>query len=1060
MKYSVDFHVHSHYSRATSKNLVPEHLNYWAKLKGVDVIGSGDCVHPGWLSELKEKMEPAGNGLYRLKKEYQIKDNELSSRLRARDTFFMLTGEISSIYKKNGRVRKIHSVCVFPDFVVTEKFQGKLAKIGNIQSDGRPILGLDARDLLEMVLESSEQSYLIPAHIWTPWFALLGSKSGFDSVRECFDDLTDAVFAVETGLSSDPPMNRACSFLDSFRLVSNSDAHSPEKLGREANLFDTELSYQAIFDSLKTGDGFSGTIEFFPQEGKYHYDGHRKCNICWDPLETIQHNGVCPVCLKPVTKGVMYRVAELADRSDDPPPNIRKDFYSVTGLCDLLAEISGKGNTSKQVQSDYFQLLGKLGSELFILLFCDIPSIQKAGGDLLAEGIRRLRNAQVYIDEGFDGEFGRITVFEKDELKSFADGTLFALSTIAEQSPGKGVSQTSHKGSIEFNIAEFQNAYRSQSPVTNSSDDHNNCEQTQGQINGIEHKEGVCMILAGPGAGKTRVLTERIVHLISDQSVSPDAILAITFSNKAAEEMRHRVSVKIQSESVPIMTFHAFGLSILKKYLAVFKKDEHFCIIDDEEKEEIITLVPAVEKRAVNKIKKQIEQYKQGINSDESIIPVLQAYENLLQARNAFDLDDLIYLPVLLFRQYPDILSSYREQYRWILVDEYQDINARQYELIRLLAGDENPNLFVIGDPNQAIYGFRGSDVRFIEQLKNDYPELTLLRLEKSFRCPDRVLKAAGQVVRQKTGSEGNPDDIKIEITEYETGRSEADGIAGQIEKMIGGVRSFSIDSGISDGTEYSGISSFSDFAVLCRTSAQFDSFITAFKNHGIAYQVVGLEPFYKREPLNSMLHALKSMYYQADQTKYSTDFLSLEVKTAINDMMTRRSKLSQILEYCMDRIDVTQDDRKRILELNALYDDDYSSFFRALTTRQGTDDYDSRSQGVSLMTIHAAKGLEFNAVFIPGCEQGILPFELFGPRTEDEMKEEERLFYVAVTRTKKYLFVTYARTRQLKERFIQQPKSSFIDRIEQDFLNFGRRQPRSYAPSMQLSLFDTLETE
>ncbi|MFH1727152.1 MAG: endonuclease Q family protein [Pseudomonadota bacterium] len=398
MEFIADFHIHSHYSIATSKNLVPEELNRWGKIKGIDVIGTGDCIHPGWQAELKEKLKPSENGLFQLKKNHQ--------------SYFMLTGEISSIYKKNGKCRKNHNICVFPDFKSAKKVSKKLDKIGNINSDGRPILGLDSKNLLEIVLESSEKAFLIPAHIWTPWFSLFGSKSGFDTIEECFEDLTAEIFALETGLSSDPEMNRYLSSLDRYTLVSNSDAHSCEKLGREANLFDTDLSYDGIYNSLKTKTGFKGTIEFFPEEGKYHLDGHRKCGIAWTPEETKKHKGICPVCNKEVTKGVLYRVMELADRKKSEK---LEEFKSITSLASLLAQTLNKKNPScKTVQNKYFELIEKLGSEFHILLNEDIENIKEAGEEKLALGIYNLRNKKVIIKPGFDGEFGKVSVFENN----------------------------------------------------------------------------------------------------------------------------------------------------------------------------------------------------------------------------------------------------------------------------------------------------------------------------------------------------------------------------------------------------------------------------------------------------------------------------------------------------------------------------------------------------------------------------------------------------------------------------------------------------------------------
>jgi uncharacterized protein (TIGR00375 family) len=421
MKFIADFHIHSPYSRATSKQLTPEWLDYWAKIKGIDLLGTGDCIHPAWLDELEDKLVPAANGLYTLKPSSCI-TQELPPVLAHKKVHFALTTELSSIYKKNGAVRKVHTVCVFPDFKAARQMQSKLARVGNITADGRPILGLDATHILEMVLEIGRGSFLFPAHIWTPWFSVLGSRSGFDTPDECFEELTEHIFCVETGLSSDPPMNRRCSFLDKFRLISNSDAHSPEKLGREANMFDADFSFDGIVRALKDDDGFLGTIEFFPEEGKYHLDGHRKCDICWDPDQTKAHNGRCSVCGQPVTKGVLSRVIERADRANPDAFYGKQTFLSITPLPSLVSEVLNKKNTtSKAVRNEYRRIISSLGAEFDILLFRALDEIKEQAGERISEGIRRLRAGRVHIEAGYDGEFGTIKVFDQQEREKQRD---------------------------------------------------------------------------------------------------------------------------------------------------------------------------------------------------------------------------------------------------------------------------------------------------------------------------------------------------------------------------------------------------------------------------------------------------------------------------------------------------------------------------------------------------------------------------------------------------------------------------------------------------------------
>lgn len=447
-----DLHIHYRYSMATSKKMDPEHLDYWSRLKGINLVGTGDCTHPGWLKELEEKLTPlaskrasagesGADGVFALRDDYRLPLPELPST--PTPPRFMLTGEISCIYKRDGRVRKIHNLVFLPGFQEARRFQRKLARWGSIESDGRPILKIDSRDLLEMLLETSSEGVLIPAHIWTPWFSVLGAKSGFDSLKECYGDLTPHVPAIETGLSSDPPMNWLVSSLDDFRIVSFSDAHSPEKLGREATLFGRGASegedglfhsssdkgrqgwfgYYHIVAALRGKGAFfgegslriKGTVEFFPQEGKYHLDGHRKCGVCGD----VQGTGICPICGKPLTRGVLGRVRELADRenpAEQPDTEKRSDrlpYYSLVSLKDLLSQIEGVGKNTKRVHQRYLALLKALGPELPLLLTAKIADIAAAreGGDALAEAIRRMRSGNLYIEPGYDGEYGRISVF-------------------------------------------------------------------------------------------------------------------------------------------------------------------------------------------------------------------------------------------------------------------------------------------------------------------------------------------------------------------------------------------------------------------------------------------------------------------------------------------------------------------------------------------------------------------------------------------------------------------------------------------------------------------------
>ncbi len=415
MRFIGDLHIHSKYSRATSAGMVPEDLWKWAQLKGITVIGTGDFTHPRWFGELSDKLEPAGNGLFALKKEFQSASVPESCK---GNPSFLLSVEISCIYRKNEKTRKVHCVLFAPDFETAAKIGLALSKIGNISSDGRPILGLDAKELLKITLDASPDAMLIPAHLWTPHFSVLGAASGFDSVEECFEELTSHIFAVETGLSSDPAMNRRLSALDKFTLISNSDAHSPPKIGREANVFDTDVSYKAITEAIKTKQGFTGTLEFFPEEGKYHHDGHRVCGVSFSPEETIRHGYLCPVCGKRLTVGVMHRVEKLADRRPGFVPDNSPDFHSLIPLPEIISEAMKVGVNSKAVNGEYLRLLSRLGNEFTILFETPLEEIGKASGvPLVREAIARMREGKVYIAPGYDGEYGKIRIFEEFERK-------------------------------------------------------------------------------------------------------------------------------------------------------------------------------------------------------------------------------------------------------------------------------------------------------------------------------------------------------------------------------------------------------------------------------------------------------------------------------------------------------------------------------------------------------------------------------------------------------------------------------------------------------------------
>lgn len=411
MKTIADLHIHSRFSMATSKEGTPENLDFWARKKGISLIGTGDFTHPVWREELKERLVSEGNGLYRLRDAYV---KEESRKFPGEGTRFVVSGEISSIYKKNGKTRKVHNVILLPSLEAADVMAQRLEKIGNIHSDGRPILGLDSHDLLEMMLDVCPEGILIPAHIWTPHFSVLGAKSGFDSVEECFEELAPYIHALETGLSSDPAMNWRISKLDRYQLVSNSDAHSPSKLGREANLLDIDCSYEGLYRAIQTGEGLEGTVEFFPEEGKYHFDGHRKCGVSLSPVEAERLGGICPVCGKKLTMGVDHRVEQLADRAEGFVKKDGKKYESLVPLPEVISACMGYSTASKKVQGCFEQMIQTLGTEFDILRNVPSEDIKSCAGERIAEGIENVRNGKVKRIPGYDGEYGKIQLFDEN----------------------------------------------------------------------------------------------------------------------------------------------------------------------------------------------------------------------------------------------------------------------------------------------------------------------------------------------------------------------------------------------------------------------------------------------------------------------------------------------------------------------------------------------------------------------------------------------------------------------------------------------------------------------
>ena len=1071
MTFYADLHVHSKYSRATSRNCDLEHLAIWARKKGISIVGTGDFTHPAWRAELKEKLVPAEPGLFRLRPDLEkFVEERLPAACRSRRTAvrFMLSVEISTIYKKFDKTRKIHHLIYTPDFDSTDRVVDSLSRIGNLHSDGRPILGLDSRHLLEIALESGPDSYLVPAHIWTPWFAALGSKSGFDAIDDCYGDLAPHIFAVETGLSSDPPMNWRVSSLDRFRLVSNSDAHSPEKLGREVCVFDTELDYFALRKALETGQGYEGTLEFFPEEGKYHLDGHRNCHVRLSPGETREREGLCPACGKPLTVGVMHRVEDLADRAEEAaPPETAGTMQSLVPLPEILSEIHQVGPKSKRVAQHYESLLGQLGPELQLLNTLPLEDIEPAASPLVTEAVSRLRKQEVIRHAGYDGVYGTIRLFRDAELRQYTRGaSLFreesAAAPSAEGEPAPlpvDAGARSAAGGLRQPEASSppppeKSSPRRRSPVgglrqteasspsppekssprrrsrSRSTPDDRPTDILAGldadQRRAVESVTGPLLIVAGPGSGKTRTLTRRIAHLVTNHAVPPARCLAVTFTRRAAGEMRDRLRTLLPDawERVPLHTFHSLGLSILREHHNAAGLQRGFRVASDAERIQLLKdALDVSEKKARGRLS-AISHAKRTRASPagEGPAEAFEAYERAMEARNLCDFDDLVIRAADALESTPALRAQYRQRHRWVSIDEYQDVDEQQVRLMKQLVPPHG-NLCAIGDPDQAIYSFRGADVRFFSEFQRDFPAAGIVRLTRNYRSDRNIVALSSQVIARSGSAlrsvpvvEDAPD--LVTLHEAPTEKAEAEFIVQSLEYTLGGHSFFSIDSGRSadaGGHDFS----FSDFAVLYRTEAQVPALVEALKRSGMPFQHRSHRRLLDHPGVTTVIDALREAPGPGSVRE------QLEASCLGGD---RRG--AQMLEAC-----------ELLRPAAVACGEDLERFLSDLSLGTEVDTWDPRADRISLLTLHAAKGLEFPVVFIVGCENGLLPLT-WGKASQADLDEERRLFYVGVTRAKTKLYLCRAAKRLWRGKIRELPPSPYLTDIEEQLLERRRSRP------------------
>jgi uncharacterized protein (TIGR00375 family) len=1020
-----DLHIHSKYSRACSRDLELETLTWWARRKGITLLGTGDFTHPAWYDHLRETLVPAEPGLLRINPEKEADVLRRLPPLLAGDgqpVRFLLSVEISTIYKRDDRTRKVHHLIYLPDLDAVARFNARLGRVGNLGADGRPILGLDSRDLLEITLEASPDGYLVPAHVWTPWFSALGSKSGFDAVADCYADLAPHIFAVETGLSSDPEMNWRVSSLDSYRLVSNSDAHSPQALAREATVLSTPLDYFAVREALRTGDGLQGTIEFFPEEGKYHADGHRACGVNWPPRQTRAAQGRCPECGKPLTVGVLHRVEELADRPEGYRPDGAPGVTHLIQLHQILGEIAGVGAKSKTVDGQLNTLVAALGPELAILRTVPVEEISRVGGELLGEAVARLRRGQVHRTPGFDGEYGVIRLFDPAELRTGGDG-LFEVPAPArrrEAAPRKRGVRPAEAGPPPTRtpppppppLAAPASPHEPLEPMLAGME-----EVGTGLLDRLDALQrvaasapgGPLLIVAGPGTGKTRTLTHRIAYLCAERGVDPAGCLAITFTRRAAEELRTRLDALLGpvAAEVTVGTFHALGLSILRENAAAAGLSERFRVA--EEADRLAAVAEAVGLGA-DAAEREARRLLAALPTDESL---RQEYAKCLHAHDLVDLDELLTLPVALLSEDPSLVDRYRSRWGWVFVDEYQDVDPVQYALLRLLCPPEG-NLCAIGDPDQAIYSFRGADVSFFLRFASDFSEPRMVRLTRNYRSAAPILAAAVQAVAPTTLVPGRRlDPARLDAEAALVGlypaasvADEADFVVRTVDELVGGVSHRSLDSGRVDSrTVVDGPLSFSDFAVLYRTDSQAAPIVDALSRAGIPVQKRSHDRLLDRPGVAAI----------ARELRYAGGLggsLAARVRLTGQVLAQRSSQPTLDGDSGLGEADVYfAVDLLTPLALRC--GDDLDRFLTELSTGAEVDTWDPRADRVTLLTLHAAKGLEFPVVFVVGCEDGLLPLRLPGrPPSDEDIAEERRLFFVGLTRAQDRLFVTHARRR------------------------------------------------
>ncbi|MDR1309610.1 MAG: UvrD-helicase domain-containing protein, partial [Deltaproteobacteria bacterium] len=923
-RFFADLHIHSRYSRATSPALDPLALGEWAALKGLDLVGTGDMTHPAWLDRLDETLEEGPDGLYGL-------------RGRKQGPRFVPTGEISAIYKQDGRTRKIHLVVVAPSLPAARRLSQALGRLGNVVSDGRPILGLSARDILEVALGVDPGMEVIPAHIWTPWFSLFGSKSGFDAVEECFGDLSGHIRALETGLSSDPGMNRLVSALDGYALVSSSDAHSLDKLGREATVIEGPASFEGLKRAFAGGPNLLGTVEFFPEEGKYHLDGHAQCGPALTPAETRACRGLCPVCGRPLTVGVLSRVMDLADR-EAPPAGMLPDWHLLP-LAEILSQTLDVGPAAKEVSRAYQRLVAEFGSEYRLLLEVPVADIRDLAGPVLARAVERMRLGDVEASGGYDGKFGQISVISREERITLSgQGLLFGLSGGPRRGRRKG----------------GQAAAPAARPVPGGQTIVKRRTASGGLLGDLSSEQHLAVtfagpalaLTAGPGAGKTMVLVRRAAFLARKAAAEPERILLTTYTRKAAESLALRLGEHLGpvSEKITVATLHSLALGMAQRLRPDFR------LAPEETLARLAAEAGALCGLSARRFQNLSALHKNHLRLDgfqeegpsgalagpdwpgrsplrpggvpEAGDPgdreaaerkALLLYRRRLEELGLWDYDDLILEAARAAGETGPGLFSI------VLVDEFQDFSLAQYSLLKAIA--RQASITVIGDPDQSIYGFRGACGTIFQRLAEDRDDLVRMDLSLNFRSNPAICQAS-EALRPAGGARRTPARLaepeKISRAAFDGPASEAAWVAGRIVAHLGVTDLGAGGSSAGDRDRLEDLS-LADVAVIFRLRQAGQEVARALERAGLPFQMAGEEE-----------------------------------ETA-------------------------------------------------------ADGLDFKADKISLLTMHASKGLEFRLVFVIGLEEGLCPYE---PEGRSDSDEERRLFYVALTRAKDKLYLTRSTSR------------------------------------------------